>query len=141
MDQNNCSNDLSQALSGCTKVIACKVFKDELEHLGFTEDECLFLDQDLHRSPLELNKELIEAIRNVEEAHSPETLILVYGYCGGALENLSTKKANLILAKVPDCIPMLLGREPERIDSEGKGIYYVSRGWIGYSEVSLHRIS
>lgn len=121
-------------LPGNTRVIACKVFRDELEYLGIPEEECLFMDQDLHRYPSELNKKLSETIRSVEQDYSPARIILVYGYCGGALENLSTERARLVLARAPDCIPLLLGRDPERIDPEGKGVYYVSRGWIAYSK-------
>ena len=134
MAEKDFPNNSSQKFLGLTKVVACQVFKDELEHLGINEEKCLFIDQELHRSPSELNKTLNETIRNIEGTYSPETIIVVYGYCGGALENISTVRANLILAKVTDCIPLLLGREPERIDPEGKGVYYVSRGWMSYAK-------
>ena len=87
---------------GSAKVIACKVFKDELEHLGIREEECSFLDQELHRSPPELNKKLKETLGKIEEECSPREIILIYGYCGGALEDISANRASLTLARVTD---------------------------------------
>ncbi len=87
---------------GRTRLIGCKVFKHELEHLGIREEACRFLDHDLHRSPPELNRQLSETLSKIEEECSPREIILIYGYCGGALENVSAKRASLIIAKVPD---------------------------------------
>lgn len=132
--QNQALRQSQTNIPSNTKVIACKVFKDELEYLSVGKSNCVFLDQELHRFPSDLHQRLQETICEVEKEYQPEQIILVYGHCGRATENLSTKKADLILTRVSDCVPLLLGREPERISADGKGIYYLSRGWIAYGK-------
>jgi hypothetical protein len=117
-----------------TKVIACEVFRDELKHLGVRQSDCTYLEQRLHRYPDELNQSLIENIRRIEAESSPRRIILVYGYCGGGLRNISTKQADLYIAMVHDCIPLLIGHEPDRIGPQGKGTYFLSRGLIKHGQ-------
>jgi hypothetical protein len=123
----------TKSLSG-TRFLACEVFRDELKHLGIKSADCTFLEQGLHRYPDDLNEKLIKNISKIEEEHSPGQIILVYGYCGGGLENISARRANLFIARVYDCIPLFIGSEPERIGPEGKGIFFLSRGWIKYGK-------
>lgn len=120
-------------LSPDTKVIACEVFRDELAYLGMDPSRCHFLKQELHRHPKKLNARLDDSIGRIERDFSPKRLILVYGYCGGGLENISSMSADLVFARVHDCIQLFLGRNPARIDAQGKGIYFLSRGWIRYA--------
>lgn len=117
-----------------TKLIACEVFRDELEHLGVRQSDCTYLEQSLHRYPDELNKSLIQNIRRIEAESSPRRIILVYGYCGGGLKNISTKQADLYIATVHDCIPLFIGHEPDRIGPQGKGTFFMSRGWIKHGK-------
>jgi hypothetical protein len=128
--------DISQVsgerLEPDTRVIACEVFRDELAYLGIDPSSCLFLKQGLHRHPKELNTRLANSIGRIERDFSPKKLILVYGYCGGGLENISSASADLVFARVHDCIHLFLSRNPTRIDAEGNGIYFLSRGWIRY---------
>jgi hypothetical protein len=130
--QKDSLKNSSVELSKRTKVIACEVFKDELEHLGISQTDCLFLEQGLHRHPRELNKRLAQMILKVEEEYSPQQIILVYGYCGGGLEGIRASNANLIFAKVHDCIALFLGHEPKGIGSRGAGVYFLTRGWLNY---------
>ncbi len=120
--------------SKATKLIACEVFKDELTHLGVDQADCTYLEQGLHRYPDELNQRLIQNIRKIEAESSPARIILVYGYCGGGLKNISTKKAELFIARVHDCIPLFIGHEPDRIGPQGKGTFFLSPGWIQHGK-------
>jgi hypothetical protein len=117
-----------------SKVIACEVFRDELESFGIDQSHCLFLDQGLHRYPEDLQKRLEEGIARIEASCSPKRIVLVYGYCGGGLESIRTTRADLIIPKVHDCIPLLLGRKPDGIGPTGKGVFYLSRGWVKYGK-------
>lgn len=134
LKQKDSSKDLKVELPSNTQVIACEVFRDELRHLGVEQASCLFIEQGLHRYPEQLNRRLTQSIRHIEEEYSPKKIILVYGYFGGGLEEISTTSADLILAGVHDCIHLFLGRNPDRVGPRGKGTYYLSRGWIKYGK-------
>jgi hypothetical protein len=50
------------------------------------------------------------------------------------MEGLSPRRVRLILPRVHDCIPLLLGR-PQAGPAVGKGgVYYLSPGWIDYGQ-------
>lgn len=107
-------------------VIACKVLEEELSSLAPQGYELYFLDQGFHRSPERLRQALQEAI---DGASNSELILLGYGLCGGALEGLRARSAPLIIPKVDDCIPLLLGSwESQR--QWGPDTYFFSAGWL-----------
>lgn len=110
--QKDSSKDLKVELPSNTQVIACEVFRDELRHLGVEQACCLFIEEGLHRYPDELNKRLAQGISRIEDEFFPKKIILVYGYCGGGLEEISTTSADLILAGIHDCIHLIFGPKP-----------------------------
>ncbi len=123
-------------------LIACEVFRPELEHLNELMEEpveLVFLEQGLHDVPDKLTIELQELIDKIEEESSPESILLGYGFCGRGLYNIRTKKAVLILPIVHDCIPVLLGTGPDKTSrpEEYTNIYWLSEGWIKYSEIPM----
>ncbi|MEW6440221.1 MAG: DUF1638 domain-containing protein [bacterium] len=113
-----------------TAVIACEVFRDELEHLGVKG--CRFLEQGLHRYPAELHVRLAAAVREAENECG--RIILVYGLCGGGLEDISSASAELVFPRVHDCVHLFLGRRPESVCADGKGSFHLTRGWIRYGK-------
>jgi hypothetical protein len=94
------------------------------------------LDQGLHRTPDRLRQQLGEILVGVEQHHAPRHIVLVYGYCGGGLEQLCTKRAELVVPLVHDCIPLLLGRDSLPSLGEG-GTFYLSAGWIDHGHTPL----
>lgn len=126
-------------------VIACEVFRAELEHLRDTLDlpvRLEFLEQMLHDRPDTLRDELQAAIDRAEEAApSPRRLLLGYGLCGRGLTGVSSRKATLVIPRVHDCIPLLLGVDQDASGelSQSGGTYWFSPGWLGCSQVAFIR--
>lgn len=107
-------------------VIACKVMEEELSALAPEGYALRFLDQGLHRSPDQLRRALQQAIDELGES---EVVLLGYGYCGGALEGLRAGSAPLVIPKIDDCIPLLLGSLEAR-QQWGPDTYFLSAGWL-----------
>lgn len=95
------------------KVIACKVFKFELEHCLKSRPELPdieFLDIGEHAHPAQLRKKLQKIIDDI--ASGPETydaLLLAYGLCGRAIDGLQAKREKLVIPRSHDCCGILLG--------------------------------
>lgn len=121
-------------------IIACEVFRPELEHLT-KNAKCVpvvtYLKQGLHDTPDLLRKELQENINAIEEEYAPSKIFLAYGFCGRGLYGITSKKACLIIPKVHDCIPVLLGDGPDKElrPEEYSKTYWLSAGWIKYCQL------
>lgn len=116
-------------------IIACEVFKPELQHLmGTGMDRCYFLPQGLHRHPQVLRRTLQGIIDGLDASARVDTILLAYGLCGNGLDGICSKKSRLIVPHSEDCIPVLHGLggfyDPGKIDKTGT--YYFSPGWIRY---------
>ena len=111
------------------------MFQPELEHLNRNNPkafEFIFLRQGLHDTPDLLRTELQKVIDKVELEQAPDEILLGYGFCGRGLYGVTSKKATLILPKVHDCIPLLLGDGPDikTRPPEYAKTYWLSPGWI-----------
>ncbi|MFH1034086.1 MAG: DUF1638 domain-containing protein [Pseudomonadota bacterium] len=115
------------------RVLACRVFAHELAHLGLPEDSVTFLEQGLHRYPDELRRQVGAALAAWEDDPAVETVVLVYGFCGGGLEGLKSRRLNLALPLAHDCIPLLLGHMPRPRPGQG-GSFYLSPGWVDHAK-------
>ncbi len=119
-------------------IIACEVFRKEIEYLiekNTHEYETFFLAQSFHENPQALKEKLQETIDFIEDKFSAESIIVFYGFCGRAMHKVQTKKARLIVPKVHDCIPLLLGTGAENSarPSTFSQSYWLSAGWVNYS--------
>ena len=115
-----------------SKVLACRVFQPEMDALGLGADQVEYLDQGLHRYPSELRQRLGQSLARLEEDPGLERVVLLYGFCGGGLENLASRRLELVLPLAHDCIPLLLGREAGPLPGAGPAAFYLSRGWIDF---------
>lgn len=119
-----------------TVLIACEVLRTELELL--TEGLSVvpnmrFLEQGLHDTPDALRLQVQSLVDEMENStEPPETILMGYGLCGRGLSGVTTRRATLILPKVHDCIPLLLGVEQDAAGacSQGGSTYWLSSGWI-----------
>ncbi len=115
-------------------VLACRVFQPELASLGLAGLRVCYLDQGLHRYPDRLARELAAALDRLEADPALRRVILVYGYCGGGLAGLASRRAELLFPLAHDCIPLFLGdhRAPPGV---GCGdTFYLTPGWIDYGQ-------
>lgn len=111
------------------KIIACKVIENELMTLLSENQEALFLEYALHRTPHRLQEELQKTIDAQSDC---DTILLCYGLCSNGTCGLSSKDKKLVIPRVHDCISLLLGsreRYSEEFDRH-PGTIYLSKGWI-----------
>jgi len=121
-------------LSPRARVLACRVFAHELGCLGLPMDRVTFLDQGLHRYPEQLRSQVSQALANWDQDPEVDAVVLVYGYCGGGLRGLTSRRLTLALPLVHDCVPLLLGRQPVPA-GEGQGeSFYLSPGWVDFAK-------
>ncbi len=122
-------------------LIACEVFRPELERLTRAmrnAPEVTYLEQGLHDTPDELRRRVQQAV-DALEAKGETVIFLAYGLCGRGLTGVTGRTAALILPRVHDCIPVLLGATQEQANesSLGGGTYWLSPGWLRYSQTSF----
>jgi hypothetical protein len=115
-------------------LVACRVFEAEIATLAGTAPHIVrqeFFEMGLHDQPDVLRTRLNQAIARAETAPSVKTVVLVYGLCGRALVDLAPQRCHLVVARVHDCIGLLLGgnaRHAECLHAE-PGTYWYSPGW------------
>jgi hypothetical protein len=113
-------------------LIACDVFREELESLTLPLPLIRWLEMGLHDRPDELRRRLQEEIDAADKEPGDEPVLLLYGLCGGGLYGLQARRRPLILPRTHDCIALLLGSKQKQQDIQKKcpGTYFYSRGWI-----------
>ncbi len=111
------------------RIIACDVLRDELEALRDPGLEVDYVDQDLHNRPEALRAELQ---KRIDAAHGGEDIVLAFGACGGATQELVSPVARLVIPRVYDCIGLLMGAQGafEAEQAKAPGTYYLSTGWV-----------
>ena len=114
-------------------IIACEVFYKEVTDIIDDENiDIELLPQGLHDLPEseDMKAKIQEQIDDLESEKDYDYIILGYGYCSGGVEGLKAENACLVIPKVHDCIPLLLGDMDIEGDIENRKTYYLSRGWI-----------
>ncbi len=112
------------------KIICCEVMKEELLSVKpEIETELEFISMGLHLHPEKLKVELQNVI-NRSKGYTK--IILGFGLCGGAVRGLQASECELIIPKVHDCIPLLLGSKEEMEFQKRResGTFYLSCGWM-----------
>ncbi|MDF2568957.1 MAG: hypothetical protein K0R55_561 [Sporomusa sp.] len=112
------------------KIIACEVMKEELLSVKTKEIvEYEFVSMGLHLHPQKLHSELQ---RLLDLSVGYEKVILAFGLCGGAARELKASDSPLIIPRVHDCIPVILGSRKrfEQFNQAEKGTFYLSCGWM-----------
>ena len=112
------------------KIIACEVMKEEL--LGIIPKDHVeyeFIPMKLHLYPHKLHKELQDIL---DGSLGYSKIIMAFGLCGGAIKNLKATDSPLIIPRVHDCLPLLLGSKTayQELAKEEIGTFYLSCGWM-----------
>jgi hypothetical protein len=115
------------------KIIACHVMKEELlavkRDQSAPEIEWQFVSMGLHLHPAKLHRELQKLL---DQSQKYSRIILGFGLCGGAANQLRAPGCWLTIPRVHDCIPVLLGAisQYRQLNNETSGTFYLSGGWI-----------
>ncbi len=112
------------------KLICCDVFREELRILGVPPNyDVEYLAMGLHYHPNKLHQELD---RVLDGARGYSLVILGFGLCGGSLKGIRAPGCPVVIPRVHDCLPVLLGsrKEYDRLQREFKGTFYFSGGWV-----------
>lgn len=89
------------------------------------------MPQGLHNDPPLLRRTLQEKVRQLEDEHPLEAIILGYGLCSRGIEGVSASRAKLVVPRAHDCITLLLGsrkRYSEYVQLH-PATYWYSVGW------------
>ena len=117
-----------------TKIIACQTVAEELKSILPTGFEMEVLDYGLHNIPHVLHQRLQKAIDHTKPEFS--TILVGYGLCANAILGIYTRKFQLVIPRVDDCIALCLGsREEYRHQLKlAPGTFFLSKGWIECGE-------
>lgn len=115
------------------KMIACSVLARECHAVAARSRRVVdleLLEQGLHDLGAEgMRGQLQEAI---DRSKGYSEVLLGYGLCNNGVVGLRARETPLVVAKVHDCISILLGsakRYQEEFDKE-PGTYYLTGGWL-----------
>lgn len=116
------------------KIIACEVFKEEfLEGLKIPRENCIFLPQELHRTPDLLKDELQKQIDLLDQQGDLDCIYLGYGLCGNGVAGLKSSRSKIVIPNSEDCISVLLGlRHFSKCQVNRTTSYFLSSGWIAF---------
>ncbi|KNZ69382.1 hypothetical protein Tfer_2020 [Thermincola ferriacetica] len=112
------------------KILCCDVFKEELKVLGpLTGFDVEFVSMGLHLHPAKLHRE-VQAVLDRTRGYS--LVILGFGLCGGALRGIKAPGCPMVISRVHDCIPLLLGgmSRYNELQSKDNKTFYFSGGWV-----------
>lgn len=112
-------------------LVACEVLKDTLMQCmpPGLYGETIFLEYGLHRYPERLRQSIQAIINNLAK---PCLVVLGYGLCGNGLRGIKAGQHTLLVPRVDDCIPLLLGSyESYRRQTKAEAAtFYLSKGWL-----------
>lgn len=112
-------------------VLACAVFREELELLAPPTARISYLEQSLHRTP-HIMAEAIQRELDRLEPGSVDKVVLAYGLCSNGIVGVKATRGKLLIPKAHDCIALFLGSFQRYREEHQKapGTYYLTPGWI-----------
>ncbi|MBI4773439.1 MAG: DUF1638 domain-containing protein [Deltaproteobacteria bacterium] len=124
-----------------THVIACGVMREELSCLPVHGVTFTFLEQGLHLTPTRMRGPIQEAIDSIS-GKNIRRIVLCYGLCSNGVVGVRALEQPLIMPKIHDCIPMLLGSEGvwRKEQDREPGTYFLSTGFIKNGAAPLDRL-
>lgn len=116
------------------KIIACEVFKEEiLRGLKIPSENCIFLPQELHRTPELLKNELQKQIDLLDQQGDLDCIYLGYGLCGNGVVGVKSSRSEIVIPNSMDCISILMGIQySSNCKVDRTTSYFFSSGWIAF---------
>lgn len=109
-------------------VIACDNLKIEVNYILKKFDlkaDIVWIDSKYHNTPNALHDNLQ---KNIDNNQSYENIVLLYGYCGNAINGLKSNFSNIIYPRVDDCISLYLGgNEARKNILNNKSTYFFTK--------------
>jgi hypothetical protein len=118
------------------KLISCEVLTREMEHVVARSPHLIdseMLPLGLHDLGASMRPHLQERVDAADRA-GYDAILLGYALCGRGTEGLRAGRTKLVLARVHDCIGLLMGSRHRYQDyfNDHPGVYYRSPGWIEF---------
>lgn len=114
-------------------ILACEILEDEINEAlaaAGNTDPIRWFDSSLHMFPQKLNQRLQEEIDLLDAQGKAENILFSFGYCGNAVNGLVSKRSNLIIPRVNDCIDLFLHKSQDISKIRTQGCYFLTRGWM-----------
>jgi hypothetical protein len=116
-----------------TMIMACQTLREELrlaiEQTG-VDYPVLYIESGLHNQP-EILRQRIQS--DLDKIDNVDIVLLVFGYCGNSLLGIKSSRFTIVIPKIDDCIPLLLGSaDARRKASQEMGTYFLTKGWLDY---------
>jgi len=113
-------------------ILACQTIQDELR-LALKETGAdypvVYIESGLHNTPEVLHRRIQSQLDMIDNV---ETVLMAFGYCGNSLLGIKSASFTIVVPRVDDCIPLLLGScEARRLISQEMGTYFATKGWLG----------
>lgn len=112
-------------------IVACQTLREELR-LAIKQTgvnyPVIYIESGLHNKPDSLRRKIQE---NIDKIDNVDILLMVFGYCGNSLLGVKSSQFRMVIPRVDDCIPLLLGSSAmrEKISRE-MGTYFLTKGWL-----------
>lgn len=121
-----------------TRIIACEIFRDEIEYLireHKLEIEPEYLEIASHNDTNNLRSLIQAKINETSDDHTH--ILLFYGLCGNGLAGISSRRHTLVLPRAHDCCTILLGSRDRFAEHFGENLsaewtsntYFEKKGW------------
>ncbi|MBP2652846.1 MAG: hypothetical protein H6Q73_415 [Firmicutes bacterium] len=118
-----------------TIILACQTLRREISLVleqTKVKYPVVYIESGLHNDPAALRKRIQEQLDMFDNI---DVVLLVFGFCGNGLAGIKSEKFKLVIPKIHDCIPMLLGSaEKRKALSDEMGTYFLTQGWLDYEK-------
>ncbi|CVK20805.1 MULTISPECIES: DUF1638 domain-containing protein [Sporomusa] len=123
-----------------TVLISCGTLEDEVRKVLAATPKpprLIFTAAALHDKPTNQMREVLQQELN---ALGPEVCRVLFGYglCGTAVQGLVTGNFTLIIPRVDDCIPLLLGSREKVAEVSQVPSFFLTAGWLKFSNTCYY---
>ncbi len=130
---SGCASGSSGSDGGRRVLIACCMVEDEVKaalELTGAQLETVWVERGFHEKPDVLRAELQRRIDEAEMGGATQ-ILLAYGLCGGGIEGLKTREAQLVVPRFDDCVNFMLETGCRTCRGKAKaGVFYLTEGWV-----------